>query len=95
MLDEDQQTAFDLAKDGHNLVVIVQGGCGKTFLIKQIVNDLRSKGKTVTMACSTGIASTHYGKLGVPRYISGPELAMTYKFGRVYFSEPPHRWSNG
>jgi hypothetical protein len=30
MLDEDQQTAFDLAKDGHNLVVIVQGGCGKT-----------------------------------------------------------------
>jgi hypothetical protein len=24
MLDEDQQTAFDMAKDGHNLVVIVQ-----------------------------------------------------------------------
>ena len=64
MLDEDQQTAFDLAKDGHNLVVIGQGGCGKTFLIKQIVNYLRSKGKTVTIACSTGIASTHYGKLG-------------------------------
>jgi hypothetical protein len=60
----DQQTAFDLAKNGHNLVVIVQGGCGKTFLIKQIVNYLRSKGKTVTIACSTGIASTHYGKLG-------------------------------
>jgi hypothetical protein len=38
MLDKDQQTAFDLAKDGHNLVVIVQGGCGKRFLIKQIVN---------------------------------------------------------
>ena len=34
MLDEDQQTALDLAKDGHNLVVIGQGGCGKTFLIK-------------------------------------------------------------
>jgi GTPase SAR1 family protein len=47
MLDEDQQTAFDLAKDGHNLVVIGQGGCGKTFLIKQIVNYLRSKGKTL------------------------------------------------
>jgi hypothetical protein len=28
------------------------------------VNYLRSKGKTVTIACSTGIASTHYGKLG-------------------------------
>jgi ABC-type glutathione transport system ATPase component len=63
MLDEDQQTAFELAKDGHNLVVIGQGGCGKTFLIKQIVNYLRSKGKNVTIACSTGIASTHYGKL--------------------------------
>ena len=61
MLDED--TAFDLAKDGHNIVVIGQGGFGKTFLIKQIVNYLRSKGKTVTIACSTGIAFTHYGKL--------------------------------
>jgi ABC-type cobalamin/Fe3+-siderophores transport system ATPase subunit len=38
-----------LAKDGHNLVVIGQGGCGKTFLIKQIVNYLRSKGKTVIL----------------------------------------------
>ena len=28
------------------------------------MNYLRSKGKTVTIACSTGIASTHYGKLG-------------------------------
>jgi GTPase SAR1 family protein len=64
MLDEDQQTALYLVKDGHDLIVIGQGGCGKTFLIKQIVNDLRSKGKTVTIACSTGIASTHYGKLG-------------------------------
>ena len=64
MLVEDHQSAFDLVKDGHNLVVIGQGGCGKTFLIKQIVNYLRSKGKTVTIACSTGIASTHYGKLG-------------------------------
>jgi hypothetical protein len=36
----------------------------ETFLIKQIVNYLHSKGKTVTIACSTGIASTHYGKLG-------------------------------
>ena len=53
-----------MAKDGHNLVVIGQGGYGGTFLIKQIVNYLCSKGKTVTIACSTGIASTHYGKLG-------------------------------
>jgi chromosomal replication initiation ATPase DnaA len=68
MLDEDQQTAFDLAKDGHNLVVIGKGGCGKTFLIKQIVNYLRSKGKTVTIACSTGIASTHYSKLTDERF---------------------------
>jgi hypothetical protein len=64
MLDEVQQTALDLAKDGHNLVANGQGGCGKTFIIKKMVNYLRSKGKTVTIACSTGIASTHYGKLG-------------------------------
>ena len=64
MLDEDQQTAFDLAKDGHNLVIIGQGGCGKTYLIKHIIKYLRSKSRTVTIACSTGIASTHYGKLG-------------------------------
>ena len=64
MLDEDRQIAFDLAKNGHNFVVTGQGGCGKTFLIKEIVKYLRSEEKTVTIACSTGIASTHYGKLG-------------------------------
>jgi GTPase SAR1 family protein len=38
-----------LAKDGHNLVVIGQGGCGKTFLIKQIVNYVRSKGQSMAL----------------------------------------------
>ena len=68
MLDEVQQTALDLAKDGHNLVANGQGGCGKTFIIKKMVNYLRSKGKTVTIACSTGIASTHYSKLTDERF---------------------------
>jgi ATP-dependent exoDNAse (exonuclease V) alpha subunit len=32
------------------------------------VKYLRSKGKTVTIACSTGIASTHYSKLTDERF---------------------------
>jgi ABC-type proline/glycine betaine transport system ATPase subunit len=79
MLDEDQQTAFDLAKDGQDLVVIGQGGCGKTFLIKQIVNYLRSKGKTVINSVFNwhSFHTLRQDKGYVPRYISGPELAMT------------------
>ncbi|WP_078453744.1 AAA family ATPase [Solemya velum gill symbiont] len=43
-----------------NLVITGQAGCGKTFLVRELVQELRSKGKCVAVTCSTGIAATHF-----------------------------------
>ena len=43
MLDEDQVTALNLAKNGHNLLITGQAGCGKTFLVKEIAKQLKNQ----------------------------------------------------
>jgi DNA replication protein DnaC len=42
MLDEDQVTALNLAKNGQNLLITGQAGCGKTFLVKEIAKQLKN-----------------------------------------------------
>ena len=42
-MDEDQKSAFNLAINGHNLLIIGQGGTGKSFLVKIIIKHLRTK----------------------------------------------------
>jgi ATP-dependent exoDNAse (exonuclease V) alpha subunit len=55
MLDEDQVTALNLAKNGHNLLITGQAGCDKTFLVKEIAKQLKTLGKQVRICCSTGM----------------------------------------
>lgn len=64
MFDEDQIEAFNLIKDGHNLLVSGQAGAGKTFLIKKAVKYLRKHQRKADIVCSTGIAATHFSDLG-------------------------------
>jgi Cdc6-like AAA superfamily ATPase len=60
-MDEDQKSAFNLAINGHNLLITGQGGTGKSFLVKIIIKHLRTKvNKKVAIVCSTGIAATNY-----------------------------------
>ena len=64
-MDEDQKSAFNLAINGHNLLITGQGGTGKFFLVKIIIKHLRTKvNKKVAIVCSTGIAATHYTEFG-------------------------------
>jgi ABC-type dipeptide/oligopeptide/nickel transport system ATPase subunit len=37
MLDEDQENTFHLVNNGHNLVISGQAGCGKSHLVRHIV----------------------------------------------------------
>jgi DNA replication protein DnaC len=39
-MDEDQKSAFNLAINGHNLLITGQGGTGKSFLVKIIIKHL-------------------------------------------------------
>jgi Cdc6-like AAA superfamily ATPase len=60
-MDEDQKSAFNLAINGHNLLITGQGGTGKSFLVKIIIKHLRTKvNKKVAIVCSIGIAATNY-----------------------------------
>ncbi|XP_033756127.1 ATP-dependent DNA helicase RRM3-like [Pecten maximus] len=63
-MDEDQANAFELVKNGHNVIITGQAGSGKTYLVKWIVKYRRKCYKNVSIVCSTGIAATHYGDLG-------------------------------
>jgi len=64
-MDEDQKSAFNLAINGHNLLITGQGGTGKSFLVKIIIKHLRTKvNKKVAIVCSTGIAATNYTEFG-------------------------------
>jgi tRNA A37 threonylcarbamoyladenosine biosynthesis protein TsaE len=42
-MDEDQKSAFNLAINGHNLLIKGQRGAGKSFLVKIIIKHLRTK----------------------------------------------------
>ena len=55
-----QNEAFNAALGGHNLLILGAAGTGKSFIIKKILSQLKKKGKTVALTCSTGIACHVY-----------------------------------
>ena len=63
-MDRGQSFAYNLAKEGHNLVICGQAGSGKTYLLQKITRGLRAEDKNVYVTCSTGIAATKYSDLG-------------------------------
>lgn len=59
-MDRDQTTVLNAVVSGHNLVLTGQAGTGKTYTIKQCVNELKNAGRIVTLTCYTGIACLQY-----------------------------------
>ncbi|XP_053395637.1 uncharacterized protein LOC128555878 [Mercenaria mercenaria] len=55
-----QIEALDLALAGHNLVITGQAGTGKSFIVGEIVKNLRASGRKVQLTCTTGIACLNY-----------------------------------
>lgn len=60
-LSEDQKRALERAKQGMNLFITGNAGSGKSFLIEQIMEELRKMGKKVVLTASTGIAAFYIG----------------------------------
>lgn len=54
-----QKTALEALKMGHNIFLTGQAGSGKTYLLNQYVDFLKSKKIPVAVTASTGIAATH------------------------------------
>jgi ATP-dependent DNA helicase PIF1 len=56
-LSEEQQYLFDEYKSGSNLFITGPGGCGKSFLIKHIVDHAKESKKQVDVCALTGCAA--------------------------------------
>ncbi len=54
-----QATALDILKLGHSVFLTGPAGSGKTYLLNQYIQYLKSKKIGVAVTASTGIASTH------------------------------------
>lgn len=54
-----QKTALEILKLGHNVFLTGAAGSGKTYLLNQYINYLKSKGVGAAVTASTGIAATH------------------------------------
>ncbi len=56
-----QKEALEILKLGQNVFLTGPPGSGKTFLLNQYIDYLKSNGKKVAVTASTGIAATHIG----------------------------------
>ena len=52
------ETAKTLSVQGHNIVVTGQAGSGKSQLVCEIYNELKSSGKVVQLTASTALAAS-------------------------------------
>lgn len=59
-MNEKQQSAFDMALQGHNLLLLGLAGTGRSLVVKEIQKRLSETGKTVKITCSTGIVCQVY-----------------------------------
>lgn len=55
--DEDQRAAIEAAKNGESFFLTGSAGTGKSFVLKQIIRELRSQGLKVVVTASTGCAA--------------------------------------
>jgi ATP-dependent DNA helicase PIF1 len=60
-LSEDQQEIFNSYVDGENIFITGPGGCGKSFLIKQIYNHAKEHNKNIHVTALTGCAAILLG----------------------------------
>lgn len=56
-----QKEALDILKMGYNCYITGAAGSGKTHVLNEYINFLKSKGVEVGITASTGIAATHMG----------------------------------
>lgn len=63
-MNADQQHAVDLVLQGHSILLTGNAGTGKTHVTRNIIDQLRLKGKSVIVCSSTGIACSQLHQQG-------------------------------
>ena len=63
-LNEKQRLADQKILEGHNVVITGQAGTGKSFLIRNTIDDLKMSEINYAILCTTGIGCLQYPDLG-------------------------------
>ena len=82
-LSPEQKRCFDAAMSGQNLFVSGPGGVGKSFVIKRIIEEFRSRQHKFRIAASTGVAALNVGGSTIHALL-GTRLAGTVKEAKEY-----------
>ena len=63
-LTAEQKFAWEKIIEGHNVVLTGQAGTRKSFLLRQVVSDLKLSDLPYALLCTTGMGSMQYFDLG-------------------------------
>lgn len=77
-----QEEALKILKNGHNVYLTGAAGSGKTYLLNAYIHFLKSRGISIGVTASTGIAATHmegitihsWAGIGILRTASDPQI---------------------
>lgn len=74
-MDNEQQDAIKMAKEGHSFLLTGQAGSGKSWTVSKIVDALRKEGKMVEITATTGRYFTAHKKYDIEN--AGLELKLS------------------
>ena len=76
-----EDEALLLCATGHNLIITGQAGCGKTTVIKTIIEFFSKTGRNVAVTASTAIAATQFSNdaMTIHRW-SGVQVCSVFVF---------------
>lgn len=87
-LSETQKIAFELFKDGKNLLILGAAGCGKSFLIKTMQEYIKveKKEKQMYLTSTTGISAYNIGGITIHSFmgIGTGEMEISNLIKKVY-----------
>lgn len=56
-----QSLALEIMEAGHNVLLTGAAGSGKTYVLSEFIKRAKSRGKSVSVTATTGLAATHLG----------------------------------
>lgn len=71
----DQQCALNCALSGFDMCIFGEGGTGKTYILKIIIEKLKEQGKSVLVCAPTGVAASEINGSTIHRVFSYPSTA--------------------
>jgi ATP-dependent DNA helicase PIF1 len=89
-----QILAINEGINGHNLLILGQSGTGKSYLINEIKDQLKKRGKSVAITGTTGVASLNIGGITIHSWsgIADGHFSDEYLLQKLLTDEHFHKY---